>query len=301
MMSFFGRRERSSAMTCSQWTWVRYSVFTCCMLTAMGVLPSPIADQEVVRVWGQAPGADRQAFKVNGTLKGMQNGMLMVTGADKKDYMVKLPKELDKVRYSGQAALEWLSNGLFVRFETQMDEKGRIVGTVKQVEVFVPDPQLQNNPATMKEHVPGVHLLGVAGSDGLFSDEKVPANSVKSYRVIAQLIGVAKNKMMVAAGSNRLQVEVDPNVAINVSVPGMDLCQPGDDIAISGFTYPNQPQFVESQTISVTGKQLIGQKVKKGPKAAASKTATKSRKDKKDGTEADGAKDGAAKPKADDK
>lgn len=223
----------------------------------------------------QAPGANRKAFNFKGALLDMQRGVMKVQdAADKKEYLVKLPNELEQIRYSGQAATEWLSGGMFVRFDTQMDEKGKILNPVKQLEVFMPDPKLPNNPELMKDNVPGVHLNGVPDSEKLFNDE-VKKIVVKSYRVVGRVGGLNKGKLMVIAGSNRLQVDLDPQVIVNVSVPGVDLCQQGDDISVNGFTYPEQPGWVEAQRVQITGKQPVGQKPQKPTRASRVKRDSK--------------------------
>lgn len=228
-------------------------------------------------VFGQAEGANRQSFNLKGSLVDMQRGVIKVAAeAEKKEYFVKLPNEVEQVRYSGQAVKEWLGPGMFVRFDIQMDEKGKFVGTVKQVEVFMPDPKLPNNPENMKNNALGVHPLNVPGAENLFSDEKKSV-VIKTCRVVARVGGVNKNKLMAIAGNNRVQVELDDNVAINVAVPGVDLFQAGDDVTVSGFVYPDQPGWVEAARVAVVGKQPIGQKPAKG-----TKTNTRTRRDKKE-------------------
>jgi|688.fasta_scaffold03381_30 hypothetical protein len=228
-------------------------------------------------VFGQAEGANRQSFNLKGSLMEMQRGLIKVAvEADKKEYIVKLPNEVEQVRYSGQAVKEWLGPGMFIRFDIQMDEKGKFVGTVKQVEVFMPDPKLPNNPENMKNNALGVHPLNVPGAENLFSDEKKSV-VIKTCRVVARVGGVNKNKLMAIAGNSRVQVELDDNVAINVAVPGVDLFQAGDDVTVSGFVYPDQPGWVEAARVAVVGKQPIGQKPAKGTKANA-----RTRRDKKE-------------------
>lgn len=226
---------------------------------------------------GQPPGANRQRFELKGTLLDMQNGHIKVAKAeDKKEYIVKLPNELEQIRYSGQAVPEWLNGGMFVRFDVQMDEKGKVVGAVKQLEVFIPDSKLPNTPENMKSNVPGVYPAGVPGSETLFNDD-VKKVVIKSYRVVARVGGLNKSKLVAIAGTNRLQVELDENASINIAVPGVDLFQQGDDVTVSGFVYPDQPGWVEGQRVSVVGKQPVGQKPAKG-----SKNSSKNRRDKKE-------------------
>lgn len=216
---------------------------------------------------GQAAGANRQNFNLKGSLVEMQRGLLKVAAeADKKEYIVKLPNEVEQIRYSGQAVKEWLGGGMFVRFDVQMDEKGKVLGAVKQIEVFMPDPKLPNTPDNMKNNVPGVYPLSVPGAEDLFSDDKKKV-VIKSYRVVARVGGVNKGKMLAVAGSNRLQVELDENVAINISVPGVDFFQVGDAVTVAGFVYPDQPGWVEGSRVTVVGKEPFGQKPAKGAKA----------------------------------
>lgn len=215
----------------------------------------------------QPGGANRQNFNLKGSLLEMQRGLIKVAAeADKKEYIVKLPNEVEQVRYSGQAVKEWLGGGMFVRFDVQMDEKGKVIGAVKQIEVFLPDPKLPNNPENMKDNVPGVYPLSVPGADGLFSDEKKQA-VIKTFRVVARVGGINKNKLAALAGSNRMQVELDENATINVSVPGVELFQAGDEVTVAGFVYPDQPGWVEGARVTVVGKQPLGQKPAKGAKA----------------------------------
>jgi|GEM_PF-1814342 len=243
----------------------------------MGIASTIAMVLSSAHVFGQAEGANRQSFNLKGSLMEMQRGLIKVAAeADKKEYIVKLPNELEQVRYSGQAVKEWLGPGMFIRFDIQMDEKGKFVGTVKQVEVFMPDPKLPNNPENMKNNAPGIHPLNVPGAENLFSDEKKSV-VIKTCRVVARVGGVNKNKMMAIAGNSRVQVELDDNVAINVAVPGVDLFQAGDDVTVSGFVYPDQPGWVEASRVAVVGKQPIGQKPAKG-----AKTNTRTRRDKKE-------------------
>ena len=218
---------------------------------------------------GQAAGANRQAFELKGSLLGMQRGLIQVAAdADKKEYIVKLPSDLDKVRYSGQALKEWLSGGMFIRFDVQMDEKGKVIGAVKQLEVFVPNTKLPDTPDNRKNNVLGVYPANVPGAENLFSDEKKKV-VIKTFRVVARVGGLSKNKLMAIAGTNRLQVELDDAVSINVSVPGFELCQVGDSVNIRGFVYPDQPGWVDGDSVSFVGKETLGQKPAKGTKASA--------------------------------
>lgn len=247
-------------------------------------------------VVGQGNGANRQNFNLKGSLVDMQRGVLKVAAeADKKEYIVKLPNEIEQVRYSGQAVKEWLSGGMFVRFDVQMDEKGKVLGSLKQVEVFMPDPKLPNTPDNMKNNVPGVYPLSVPGAENLFSDD-AKKEVIKSFRVIAQVAGVNKNKLVAAAGGSRMQVELDDNVSININVPGFDFFQAGDDVTIAGFVYPDQPGFVEAARVTVVGKKPIGEKPAKG-----AKTNSRTQRNKKEPAAKDAAKAGAKEPAKDDK
>jgi hypothetical protein len=245
---------------------------------------------------GQAGGANRQNFNLKGSLLEMQRGLIKVAAeADKKEYIVKLPNELEQIRYSGQAVKEWLGGGMFIRFDVQMDEKGKVLGTVKQIEVFMPDPKLPNTPDNMKNNVPGVYPLSVPGAEDLFSDDKKKV-VIKSYRVVARVGGVNKNKLVAVAGTNRMQVELDESVAISISVAGYEFFQTGDDVTVAGFVYPDQPGWVEGARVTVVGKQPIGQKPAKG-----AKTNSRTQRNKKDAAPKDEVKGDAKEPAKDDK
>lgn len=238
-------------------------------LLAMAAVCVVLMLTQSVFAQGPAGGANRQNFDLKGSLLEMQRGLIKVAAeADKKEYIVKLPNELEQIRYSGTAVKEWLGGGVFVRFDVQMDEKGKVLGTVKQVEAFMPDPKLPNTPENMKNNVPGVYPLSVPGAEDLFSDEKKKV-VIKTYRVVARVGGVNKNKMMAVAGTNRMQVELDENIAINISVPGVEFFQVGDSVTVAGFVYPDQPGWVEGARVTVVGKQPIGQKPAKGSKATS--------------------------------
>lgn len=221
-----------------------------------------------------AGGGALEIAKAEGKLEAQQGQTVKITSEDKKDYFLVLSQETS-LKYSGEADPKWLVPGLMVRFTANFDS-GKPVGTVKNLEVFMP---VRSNRMTMeqaREQTPGIYQEGKApppGAKGLFAEEQkdakkdgsapaqTPATSggAQAYRVVGSLRGVHQNTLLVSAGPQPVQVELDPSATITVTAGDLSFASKGDEVKVSGLRKPSQPDWIQAEKIEIKAAKKLTQ------------------------------------------
>ncbi len=223
----------------------------------------------VTPLLSQQPGGIREVINIKGALEGARGNILTVKSDDGKSYMVRLPEDIEAVRYKGSGVPTMLQPGLMIRFEGMFDPStGRTTVPVSQLEVFNPMKPKHAQQKDIMEITPGIYPVdsgnAAAGAGaGLFADpnEKRPRTKAQpqsaSFKVIGQVAGISKKGVNVNAG-RMLQIEVLPTTQIAVSDYGLRFAQPGDPIQVDGFYFPPNETQVLAQRITVTGANPLG-------------------------------------------
>ena len=74
-----------------------------------------------------------------------------------------------------------------------------------------------------------------------------------------QLLGGQGNKLFVQAGQVRVQLELDPQVAISVSSSDPMFSQIDDEVKVlSGLRSPGQDKVIQAESILITGSKPLG-------------------------------------------
>ncbi len=196
---------------------------------------------------------ERKNMRVEGgTIKAMQGQILQVADSEGAQYYVKVPARADSIKLQGSATPEWLGRGMTVRFVAKFDKKGKAVSEVSQIEVFTPT----------REDKPGVFPdsgLG-AGSGELFSNKpKNPDEAeASSMKVVGQVVGARKGSLYVRAANATVQVKMSDRAKVSVAIADLRLMRPGDKVSFNGWYYPEQPQQIYANSVTVTAANPIG-------------------------------------------
>ena len=254
--------------------------------------------------------------KAEGKYEGMFQSTMKMSTSDKKELFLDI-SPVTSVKYSAEAEVGWLAPGQMVRFSAVMD-RGKIVGPLKALEVFIPVMSMQLSPDKMREQTPGVYQEGKGIGDPRVKPaapaQAAPAGSQK-VRVVAQLQAVQKNSLSLAAGQQPLLVDLDPNAKITVTASELQmiatsgLLNNGDGVVATGTRNTSQPQLAQRISVEIleikAAKKLKQQVVATNPKGkrpnsrtkdADAKAASKDGKDGKPGQTPDG-KPATTKPK----
>jgi hypothetical protein len=156
-----------------------------------------------------------------------------------------------------------LSQGLFVRFTTELDEQGRAARPVETLEVFRPDPpQLlrQLPPEQLRRQVPGIYPAGAAPGTNLLDNKAGAAKGggVQKFDVVGQLIGLEKGRIGVQCGNLGLQMVIDDKTKINVNSYGLDLAQKGDKVSVSGLSSSKTPDNITADSVYISPVKPLG-------------------------------------------
>jgi len=215
--------------------------------------------------------ATMEIAKSEGQLAAMAGQTIKITASDKSEVFLVLSPDTE-MKYSGEADVKWLSPGLMVRFTASFDQ-GRATSTLKQLEVFVPSSRGRLTGEQMRDQTPGVYQEGKAppaGAKGLFADNNkkgggnaaapaAAAGNAQSWRVVGTLRGLQKNTLMVAAGAQPIQIEIDPALAISIISDDLTFANSGDNVTVSGLRNPAQPTIIQAEKIEIKAAKKLTQ------------------------------------------
>lgn len=241
------------------------------------VLASLGAACAVAWLGGVPPSAGQEKMKtvrahVSGKLQGMQGDLLQVLGETGERWVVKLPRDKRNVVYENQADASVLQPGMLVQFSARLDKKGKARSEVEKLKVFT---------ARDKNTEFGVIAEATGGAAGnLFSDsaenegkkkKRTPAPEAQPFLITGQLTGIKKNKLQVAAGAARIEVELLDGAEISLELADLSLVRPGDLVTADGRAYAQKKSDVVADRVAIAG----AAKVSLDPKAAKKRHAAK--------------------------
>ncbi len=138
-------------------------------------------------------------------------------------------------------------------------------------------------PEQAREQTPGVYQIGGEVGNLKKPNGKAAAKNANAaagpqvYRVVGQIVGSQQNKMMVQAGGVRIQMELDPKVAISVNSRDTTFCQQGDQVNVSGLRVAGREQFIQAESLEIVGSKPLGPAEGKAAKNAKSSDPNPSR------------------------
>ncbi len=228
------------------------------------------------------PKNDAKIAKFEGTLDDGKGNMIQIVNDKAEKRIVTLPKDLTRVRYSAPALPEWLSQGLFVRFSTELNDQGQASRPLATLEVFLPDPPQtlrQLPPEQLRRQMPGIYPAGAAAGNNLLNNQAGAGKGAAgnhNYDVVGQLIGLEKGRIAVQCGDVGLQMVIDDKTKINVNAYGLDLAQKGDKVSVSGLSSPKSPENITADNVYISPVKPLGtppdpSEIKAGDKATGKK------------------------------
>jgi hypothetical protein len=277
------------------------AVASTAVLATLGLITLPASS------WAQAPrnnaaatgaaqaGQGKPGQGVNeiargsGTLEAQQADTLKIATEDKKEKFLVVRRDA-QIRFTGEADLEWLTPGLFVRFSSPFDAQGKASGKLKTLEVFVPAQALRMSPEEIREQTPGIFSEGKEpppGAKGLFTDKEPAGNrdpkgkdnkagdrnagkkpaaeppvaTGQSYRVIGQVVGLKDQTLTVSTPGRPVQIELDPDLVITVTSRDLSFTNKGDSVTYAGITNTAQPDWVQVERLDIKAEKKLEQAV----------------------------------------
>ncbi len=245
-----------------------------------------------------------QIAQVSGTMQGLALDKIKIIAENKKEYFA-VVSEQTSLHYKGTAEPDFLSPGMLVRFSAELTQSGQTQAPVSEIEVFTVSQRRRMSPEQIREQTPGVYQVGGEVGNAKKPGEKTKekekekekpsakpnAASTKGgaqpYRVVGQIAGMKSGKMLVQAGAVQVQLELDPKAAIKVISHDTTFCQMGDQVKVSGLRVAGQDQFIQSESLEITGAKPLGPAESKSAKSSKNAKGSKG-KSAKAGTEKDG-------------
>ncbi len=179
-------------------------------------------------------------FSVKGTITGMRGDLIQWTDENQRVNLVKLdPKRLMRITVTGTAEPSFLRPGLFVRFLTTPDERGKITETIGELTIFSPADGFQ---------------------PGVFPED--PGNPKGPVLVAGRIKSLRKGKMTLLVGRQQVKVQLAEEPKIAIEVTDLRIVSPGDQIEVTGFGQTAQQLIARTIDIKLA-KPLSGPKKKR--------------------------------------
>lgn len=199
----------------------------------------------------------RMTVQTKGALKAVAAGAIQVVSADGEKWVIKVDPRSKYNVFQGSADVSFLRPGMLVEFRNSFDKKGKPQGDVSSLKVFSPrdDSRLGLTPVSS----------GVSAG-GLFSDsdedekkKKKPAQpEALPYIVAGPIRAIKDNKMSVAVGGALVKVDLADKVQIAFNLADFSLVREGDSVEASGWTYPDQPNLIVANRLTITASKPLG-------------------------------------------
>jgi hypothetical protein len=171
-------------------------------------------------------------------------GLLVESGG--KDYGVGF-SNTSKVSMTGTAGPDYLSPGMFVQMEVELDSQGKPTKEVSKLSIV--EQSALNQPG----------IFSAAGPDAKPGD-------VGLFLVRGAVRGNKAGELTVAAGSKPMIVKLSNTVSIPVTTSDWRMAQPGDEVTgdAQSFNAPQGATFTPALAEAVTIKAVMPFQKKKG-------------------------------------
>jgi len=217
-----------------------------CLLSASGAI-AQTPKRANRRGRGNQP--DLKPFHIKGTITGMQGNLIQWTNKNQQQGLVAIDRKfLKRVTVTGSAEPSFLRSGLYMRFTTQPDARGRVTEPVTKLTLFSPDDGFQT---------------------GVFPED--PANLKGPVQIAGQIKKLRKTKVTLSVGRKQQKIEIAEKPEIRIEVSDPRLASPGDKIEVNGIGVTVERVYATTIDIELAkplggGKKTRGRKKKKSSK-----------------------------------
>jgi hypothetical protein len=189
---------------------------------------------------------------VNGTVVGIQGDTIVVMNSRNEKWIVQVNTPMfrikAKVTVEGNAVVEALRAGVYVRFTANVDKRGNIQGEVNELEIFVPSESAK----------PGMYA-----NDGALNLDGDAKPGVSNYLIAGQIASYRRGKLTLAIpGSKGVRGKVSENAKVTIRGEDYRMAKPGDKISAKGFHLPDQKGTLMAREITITLAGVLGETAK---------------------------------------
>ena len=103
------------------------------------------------------------------------------------------------------------------------------------------------SPEMIQDQTPGIYPAADKGKD-----QVAAGPGFQNFRIVGKLAGVQGNKIQVIAG-RPLLIELAETAVIKVSAGDTTFCMPGDEVQINGLRNPAQENWIQAESLTITG------------------------------------------------
>ncbi len=263
------------------------------MLFALGMVLALAVTAQAQRIPKIDPGK-LPRIDLDGTISGVRPGAILVTTATNETWGVKLTPRT-KIKVTGNAGLDVLRRGVFVRFTATVDKRrSRIADKVGKLTVFTPSQD--------QEYMPGVFYPGGAGADDEMQPFGAPpfgaqpprakrhaaAANKETFDIRARVVGSRKGKLNLYVPNQffkpSLSIRLADDVVIDVDSADYSIAKSGDKLQARGEQFARTA--IEASKVTIELAKPLDAARKKTPKKAISKRPSRrTAKDKQDSFE----------------
>jgi hypothetical protein len=223
------------------------SIFmTGCIALVLGAICAPAR--------GQADGAGADEFEVplnslayedSGTLEMVQPDGIRIQDSKNETWLLTVVPQT-KICVAGEAEVDCLRPGVFVKFTGELDKKGNLKAPIEAFEMFTAE---------------GKANLGLfAAGDEDASAKPLRNPGAGSYLIRGKLASFRDGSFTVVAGRTKLSGKVADDVKVTVTLDDLSVAQSGDKVEVKAWYYDqrkpntafNRPGLGKAQEITVT-------------------------------------------------
>lgn len=191
-------------------------------------------------------GALDEITEFKGTLKGFQpgSGLISITRDDGTEVVVSPPNNIANFQFRATATVPFLQRGMLIRFSGTFNQAGIATEPINKVTLFQPVAVKGLAGHQRENFVPGIYS----------ANRKAPQQpvAVAKYNIVGNLMGISGGMMMVQAGKQAMRVPLAQDTELAVQFNNLNLAQPGDPVAVSGFYLPPDDTKVKAERITIT-------------------------------------------------
>lgn len=196
---------------------------------------------------------------VSGVLQAVSGDKFKIKSEDGEEHIAVLAAR-SSLKYNGTADSKFLQPGLFVRFSASFNTRtGTPQAPLQELEIFRPIRQRRMSQAQRQNQTSGVYP---AAQDDKKNGKQSPpvqnTGEIQDFKIVGQIRAVQGGKMQVVAGNRPLIVPLDSAVKINVQAGDAMFCMSGDSVKVTGLRNPNQANWIQAETIEITGTKALG-------------------------------------------
>lgn len=155
-----------------------------------------------------------------------------------------------KLTYTNTAELTLLRPGTTVRFTADFDTTSGIpTAPLSEIEVFRQARRPRMSRSEIQDQTPGIYPQKKEGANN--------SGAVQTFKIVGTIRAFQNKKFQIVAG-RPLMVDLAEGATITVKAGDTTFCAPGDKIKITGLRNPNQPNFVQLQSVEIEGEKPLG-------------------------------------------